>query len=106
MVGGVPGEGPAPAVGHSFAGSRRGGARRATGKRAEDLQSAVAKDSEPLVKFAGVSPQHGSDAFWAVASSNSPEGGETFVDPPIQRGFAPAIDLLALLNRQDYGCHG
>jgi len=39
------------------------------------------------------------DLFRSAASSNSPDCGETLVDPSIKRFLAASINFLALLSR-------
>jgi hypothetical protein len=39
------------------------------------------------------------DGFRWVARRNSPDGGETLVDPPIGRFLAASLDCLTLLSR-------
>jgi hypothetical protein len=59
-----------------------------------------------MVELGEISSLEVSDFFWAAARSNSQDGGQTFVQPPIKGFLATALHFLALFSRYDDRLHG
>src|SRR5262245_9459630 len=71
----------------------------------EGVEPLVAKDTKPFTQLAQTDAQQLSNLVPGLPRSNSQDGGEPLVDPPVSRSFAPTFYFPSLLRRQHYRLH-